>query len=42
MTSGLEEIAARFPQYEVDESGMRNTYQAHVKGYVYLPIRTAP
>ena len=34
----LEEIAARFPNYEVDESGITRTYQAHVKGYVNLPI----
>ena len=34
----LEEIAARFPRYEVDESGITRTYQAHVKGYVNLPI----
>jgi cytochrome P450 len=34
----LEEIAARFPHYEVDESGITRTYQAHVKGYVNLPI----
>ena len=34
----LEEIAARFPHYEVDESGVTRTYQAHVKGYVNLPI----
>jgi len=36
----LEEIAARFPRYEVDESGITRTYQAHVKGYVNLPIAT--
>ena len=36
----LEEIAARFPNYEVDESGITRTYQAHVKGYVNLPIAT--
>jgi cytochrome P450 len=36
----LEEIAARFPHYEVDESGITRTYQAHVKGYVNLPIST--
>jgi cytochrome P450 len=36
----LEEIAARFPRYEVDESGITRTYQAHVKGYVNLPITT--
>ena len=36
----LEEIAARFPDYEVIESGITRTYQAHVKGYVNLPIST--
>ncbi|HXK22831.1 MAG TPA: cytochrome P450 [Myxococcota bacterium] len=36
----LEEIGARFPHYEVDESGITRTYQAHVKGYVNLPIST--
>ncbi|MEE2674137.1 MAG: cytochrome P450 [Myxococcota bacterium] len=36
----LEEIASRFPRYEVDESGVTRTYQAHVKGYVNLPIAT--
>ncbi len=36
----LEEIAARFPNYEIDESGMARTYQAHVKGYVNLPMST--
>ena len=28
------------PDYEVDESGITRTYQAHVKGYVNLPIAT--
>ena len=36
----LEEIGARFPQYEVDEAGVTRTYQAHVKGYVNVPIST--
>lgn len=36
----LEEIRARFPHYEVDEAGMTRTYQAHVRGYVNLPIST--
>lgn len=36
----LEEVAARFPDYEVDESGITRTYQAHVKGYHNLPIAT--
>ena len=34
----LEEISARFPNYEVDMAGVTRTYQAHVKGYVNLPI----
>ena len=37
----LEEIAARFPNYEVNPAGMTRTYQAHVKGYVNLPISTS-
>jgi len=36
----LEEVAARFPNYEVDLAGVTRTYQAHVKGYVNLPIAT--
>jgi cytochrome P450 len=36
----LEEVAALFPRYQVDESGITRTYQAHVKGYVNLPITT--
>jgi cytochrome P450 len=36
----LEEIRKLFPHYEVDESGITRTYQAHVKGYVNLPIST--
>ena len=36
----LEEVAALFPRYEVDEPGITRTYQAHVKGYVNLPITT--
>ena len=36
----LEEIATRFPDYEVDPAGMTRTYQAHVRGYVNLPVAT--
>jgi len=36
----LEEVGARFPSYEVDEAGLTRTYQAHVKGYVNVPIST--
>lgn len=36
----LEEIGARFPEYEVDESGLERTYQAHVRGFKVVPITT--
>ena len=36
----LEEVRRLFPEYEVDEAGVTRTYQAHVKGYVNLPIAT--
>lgn len=36
----LEEISSCFPNFEVDEAGLTRTYQAHVKGYVNLPIST--
>jgi len=35
----LEEIAARFPDYEVDEAGLERTYPAHVRGFKSVPIR---
>jgi cytochrome P450 len=35
----LEEIRARFPDYEVDEAGLTRTYQAHVRGFQNVPIR---
>jgi cytochrome P450 len=37
----LEEIAARFPHYEIDEANMTHTYQAHVRGYTNVPISTS-
>jgi cytochrome P450 len=36
----LEEMSSCFPNFEVDEAGLTRTYQAHVKGYVNLPIST--
>lgn len=36
----LEEIRDRFPHYSVDESGLTRTYQAHVRGFREVPIRT--
>ncbi len=36
----LEEVGRLFPGYEIDESGMARTYQAHVQGYVNLPLTT--
>ena len=35
----LEEMAARFPDWEVDEAGLTRTYQAHVRGFANVPIR---
>jgi cytochrome P450 len=35
----LEEIAQRFPHYEVIESGLVRTHQSHVRGYAHVPIR---
>ena len=35
----LEEVRARFPDYEVDEAGLARTYQAHVRGFAKVPIR---
>jgi cytochrome P450 len=34
----LEEILARFPGYEVRESKLTRTYQAHVRGFASVPI----
>jgi len=35
----LEEVRARFPDYEIDEAGLTRTYQAHVRGFAKVPIR---
>jgi cytochrome P450 len=35
----LQEVRARFPDYEVDEAGLTRTYQAHVRGFATVPIR---
>jgi cytochrome P450 len=34
----LEEIAKRFPDYEVLEEGLTRTYQAHVRGFATVPL----
>jgi len=34
----LEEIAAAFPAYEVDEAALTRTFQAHVRGFRNVPI----
>jgi cytochrome P450 len=34
----LEEVANRFPDYQVVESGLTRTYQAHVRGFASVPI----
>jgi cytochrome P450 len=34
----MEEIAARWPDWQVDESGLTRTYQAHVRGFQNVPL----
>jgi cytochrome P450 len=34
----VEELHARFPDWQVDESGLTRTYQAHVRGFQNVPI----
>jgi cytochrome P450 len=34
----LEELAARWPDWQVDERGLTRTYQAHVRGFQNVPL----
>jgi cytochrome P450 len=34
----MEELAARWPDWSVDESGLTRTYQAHVRGFQNIPL----
>jgi cytochrome P450 len=34
----MEELAARWPDWQVDESGLTRTYQAHVRGFQNVPL----
>jgi cytochrome P450 len=34
----LEELALRWPEWRVDESGLTRTYQAHVRGFQNVPL----
>ena len=34
----IEELHARFPDWQVDASGLTRTYQAHVRGFQNVPI----
>lgn len=34
----IEELAARWPDWQVDESGLTRTYQAHVRGFQNVPL----
>jgi cytochrome P450 len=34
----MEELAARWPEWNVDESGLTRTYQAHVRGFQNIPL----
>ena len=34
----IEEVAARWPAWQVDEAGLTRTYQAHVRGFRNVPL----
>jgi cytochrome P450 len=34
----LEELALRWPEWQVDEAGLTRTYQAHVRGFHKVPL----
>lgn len=34
----LEELALRWPEWQVDEDGLTRTYQAHVRGFQNVPL----
>jgi cytochrome P450 len=34
----LEELALRWPEWQVDEAGLTRTYQAHVRGFQKVPL----
>jgi cytochrome P450 len=34
----MEELSARWPEWQVDESGLTRTYQAHVRGFQNVPL----
>jgi cytochrome P450 len=34
----LEELARRWPEWQVDEAGLSRTYQAHVRGFQNVPL----
>jgi cytochrome P450 len=36
----MEELALRWPDWQVDESGLTRTYQAHVRGFQNVPLVT--
>lgn len=37
----IEELAKRWPRYEVDESGLRRVHMSNVAGYSHVPVRVA-
>jgi len=36
--AAMEELALRWPDWQVDESGLTRTYQAHVRGFQNVPL----
>jgi cytochrome P450 len=37
----IEEIARRWPRFEVDETGLRRVHMSNVAGYSHVPVRVA-
>jgi hypothetical protein len=35
----IEELARRWPRYEIDESGLRRVQMSNVAGYSNVPVR---
>jgi hypothetical protein len=38
----IEEMARRWPCYEVDEAGLKRVHMANVAGYANVPVTVLP
>jgi cytochrome P450 len=39
MRVSVEEFLGRFPDYEIEEDGLRRVHSGNVRGYAQMPIR---